>query len=81
MKKLAFGALLVGLLVACGGDDGKNKVVNIGIVSGAHGSHTAGIAAGNQLFGGAMGGAAPGASQHCRGSDCRASKTYHGIPQ
>ena len=33
--------------------DGKNKVVNIGIVSGAHGSHVAGIAAGNALFGGA----------------------------
>jgi hypothetical protein len=41
--------------------DGKNKVVNIGIVSGAHGSHVAGIAAGNSLFGGAMSGAAPGA--------------------
>lgn len=41
--------------------DGKNKVVNIGIVSGAHGSHTAGISAGNSLFGGAMSGAAPGA--------------------
>jgi subtilisin family serine protease len=41
--------------------DGKNKVVNIGIASGAHGSHVAGIAAGNSLFGGAMSGAAPGA--------------------
>ena len=41
--------------------DGKNKYVNIGIVSGAHGSHVAGIAAGNALFGGAMTGAAPGA--------------------
>ena len=41
--------------------DGKNKVINIGIVSGAHGSHVAGIAAGNSLFGGAMSGAAPGA--------------------
>lgn len=41
--------------------DGRNKVVNIGIVSGAHGSHVAGIAAGNALFGGAMSGAAPGA--------------------
>jgi subtilisin family serine protease len=41
--------------------DGKNKVVNIGIVSGAHGSHVAGIAAGNSLFAGAMSGAAPGA--------------------
>jgi subtilisin family serine protease len=41
--------------------DGKNKVVNIGIVSGAHGSHVAGIASGNSLFGGAMSGSAPGA--------------------
>src|SRR5919106_2560172 len=41
--------------------DGQNKFVNIGIVSGAHGSHVAGIVAGNQLFGGAMSGAAPGA--------------------
>jgi hypothetical protein len=41
--------------------DGKNKFVNIGIVSGQHGSHVAGIAAGNSLFGGAMNGAAPGA--------------------
>ncbi|HKY52783.1 MAG TPA: S8 family serine peptidase [Anaerolineales bacterium] len=41
--------------------DGKNKAVNIGIVSGAHGSHVAGIVAGNSLFGGAMSGAAPGA--------------------
>ncbi len=38
-----------------------NTYVNIGIVSGAHGSHVAGIAAGNSLFGGAMSGAAPGA--------------------
>ena len=41
--------------------DGQRKVVNIGIVSGFHGSHVAGIAAGNSLFGGAMSGAAPGA--------------------
>jgi hypothetical protein len=41
--------------------DGQRKVVNIGIVSGSHGSHTAGIAAGNSLFGGAISGAAPGA--------------------
>jgi subtilisin family serine protease len=41
--------------------DGQRKVVNIGIVSGAHGSHVAGIAAGNSLFGGAMSGVAPGA--------------------
>ncbi|WP_156754809.1 S8 family serine peptidase [Actinokineospora pegani] len=36
--------------------------VNIGIVSGAHGSHVAGIVAGNRLFGGTMNGAAPGAN-------------------
>jgi subtilisin family serine protease len=41
--------------------DGKNKVVNIGIVSGAHGSHVAGITAANGMFGGQMSGAAPGA--------------------
>ncbi len=35
--------------------------VNIGIVSGEHGSHVAGIVAGNKLFGGKMSGAAPGA--------------------
>jgi hypothetical protein len=35
--------------------------VNIGIVEAAHGSHVAGIAAGNALFGGAVSGAAPGA--------------------
>jgi hypothetical protein len=41
--------------------DGKNKVINIGIASGAHGSHVAGIVAANAMFGGAMSGAAPGA--------------------
>ena len=41
--------------------NGQIKYVNIGIVSGAHGSHVAGIAAGNSLFGGAMSGSAPGA--------------------
>jgi subtilisin family serine protease len=41
--------------------DGANKFVNIGIVSGFHGSHVAGIATGNALFGGEMSGAAPGA--------------------
>ncbi|WP_028661649.1 S8 family serine peptidase [Saccharomonospora saliphila] len=35
--------------------------VNIGVAGGAHGSHVAGIAAGNDLFGGEMDGAAPGA--------------------
>ncbi|GLW92731.1 S8 family serine peptidase [Actinokineospora globicatena] len=41
--------------------DVANNVVNIGIVSGAHGSHVAGIVAGNRLFGGTVNGAAPGA--------------------
>lgn len=41
--------------------NGQAKVVNIGISSGAHGSHVAGIAAGHSLFGGEMDGAAPGA--------------------
>jgi subtilisin family serine protease len=41
--------------------DGKNKAVNIGIVSGEHGTHVAGITAANGMFGGAMSGAAPGA--------------------
>ena len=35
--------------------------VNIGITSGSHGTHVAGIAAGYRLFGGQMSGAAPGA--------------------
>jgi subtilisin family serine protease len=42
--------------------DPANQTVNIGIVSGEHGSHVAGIAAGNSLFGGDMSGAAPGAN-------------------
>jgi subtilase family protein len=41
--------------------DPANQSVNIGVVSGAHGSHVAGIVAGNKLFGGQMSGAAPGA--------------------
>jgi subtilisin family serine protease len=39
----------------------NNDFVNIGIVSGAHGSHVAGITSANHMFGGAMSGAAPGA--------------------
>ncbi|MGW0827549.1 S8 family serine peptidase [Streptomyces sp. NPDC002845] len=35
--------------------------VNIGIISGAHGTHVAGISAANGMFGSAMDGAAPGA--------------------
>ena len=38
---------------------GKQKFVNIGIVSGAHGTHVAGIAAGKDFFGGAFDGVAP----------------------
>ncbi len=41
--------------------DKVNNFVNIGIVSGAHGSHVAGITSANGMFGGAMSGAAPGA--------------------
>jgi Subtilase family len=41
--------------------DAAHNAVNIGIVSGEHGSHVAGIVAGNSLFGGKMNGAAPGA--------------------
>jgi subtilisin family serine protease len=38
-----------------------SNFVDIGIVSGAHGSHVAGITAANDMFGGAMDGQAPGA--------------------
>ncbi|MFE6974032.1 S8 family serine peptidase [Streptomyces sp. NPDC057682] len=45
-----------------GGNEGKTAdFVNIGIVSGAHGTHVAGITAGHGMFGGKMNGAAPGA--------------------
>ena len=56
--------------------DGKLKVVNIGIVSGAHGSHVAGIASGNSLFGGAMSGAAPGpsSSRYARACSSQAAR-------
>ena len=40
---------------------GTSDFVDIGIVSGAHGSHVAGITAANDMFGGRMDGAAPGA--------------------
>ncbi|MGL5866424.1 MAG: S8 family serine peptidase [Dermatophilaceae bacterium] len=39
----------------------RTDFVNIGIVEDAHGTHVAGIAAGNDLFGGAVDGQAPGA--------------------
>ncbi len=41
--------------------DPADNEINIGIVSGAHGSHVAGIVAGNDVFGGPADGAAPGA--------------------
>ncbi len=40
---------------------GTTDFVDIGIVSGAHGSHVAGITAADDMFGGRMDGAAPGA--------------------
>ncbi len=43
------------------GLSGTADFVDIGIVSGAHGSHVAGITAANDMFGGQMDGAAPGA--------------------
>jgi subtilisin family serine protease/uncharacterized membrane protein len=43
------------------GYEGVADFVNLGIVSAAHGTHVAGIIAGNGLFGGDMQGAAPGA--------------------
>jgi Subtilase family len=39
----------------------RKTYVSVGIVAGFHGSHVAGILAGNSLFGGAMTGQAPGA--------------------
>ncbi|MEU1854396.1 S8 family serine peptidase [Streptomyces sp. NPDC019990] len=39
----------------------KADFVNVGLVAGLHGTHVAGITAGNGLFGGRMNGAAPGA--------------------
>jgi len=50
--------------------DAKNGFVNIGIVSGQHGTHVAGIAAGHSLFGGAMSGAAPGRRSSRCGPAC-----------
>lgn len=58
--------------------------VNIGIVESAHGSHVAGIAAANDMFGGKMDGAAPGAnlvsSRACSwGGGCTAAALTTGM--
>ncbi|ARQ70654.1 S8 family serine peptidase [Streptomyces marincola] len=58
--------------------------VNIGIVSGRHGTHVAGITAANGLFGGAMDGAAPGAqvvsSRACVfGGGCTYTALFEGM--
>jgi subtilisin family serine protease len=58
--------------------------VNIGIVEDAHGSHVAGIAAANGMFGGAMTGQAPGAklvsSRACTwGGGCTAAALTDGM--
>ncbi|MFY1676895.1 MULTISPECIES: S8 family serine peptidase [unclassified Streptomyces] len=47
--------------VVYNGDGDTADFVNIGVIEGSHGSHVAGIAAANGLFGGRMDGAAPGA--------------------
>ncbi len=43
-------------------DSDTGSFVNLGIAGAAHGTHVAGIATGNNLFGGQMDGAAPGAN-------------------
>jgi subtilisin family serine protease len=63
---------------------GTADFVNIGIVEDAHGSHVAGIAAANDMFGGAMDGQAPGAkivsSRACTwGGGCTAAALLDGM--
>ncbi|MBC7374075.1 MAG: S8 family serine peptidase, partial [Frankiales bacterium] len=48
-------------LAALGRPDLVSDFVDIGLMSGAHGTHVAGITAANDMFGGAMDGQAPGA--------------------
>ncbi|QRP48272.1 S8 family serine peptidase [Amycolatopsis sp. FDAARGOS 1241] len=62
----------------------KPGFVNIGLAGAEHGSHVAGIAAGNDLFGGKMDGAAPGAKlmavKVCLTTDsCTASGLVDGV--
>ncbi len=66
------------------GQEGTADFVNIGLVSYSHGTHVAGIAAANHLFGGAMTGAAPGArlvsAQACTvDGTCSASALVEGM--
>ena len=66
------------------GRDDTADFVNIGISQAAHGSHVAGIAAGNALFGGAVSGAAPGATivsaRACSwGGGCTATALLEGM--
>ena len=58
---------------------GTYDFVDIGISSGAHGSHVAGIVAANNMFGGQMDGQAPGAklvsARACHfGAGCSAAR-------
>lgn len=64
--------------------DKVGDFVNIGLVEDAHGSHVAGITAANDMLGGAMDGAAPGAkivsSRGCTwGGGCTAAATTTGM--
>ncbi len=64
--------------------DGRDRYVDIGIVSGGHGTHLAGIAAGRGFFGGAMDGVAPNAqlvsARACRWpSGCTAHALIEGM--
>ena len=63
--------------------DGNRKIINIGLVTSYHGSHVAGVAAGNSLFGGSMSGVAPGAQivsvRVCRPTACSATALIEGM--
>ena len=67
--------------------DKATNTVNIGFIAGSHGTHVAGIAAANGLFGGAMTGAAPGAKlvsvraclYDAEGAGCTAHALFEGM--